>query len=466
MTASSYCNENDLQPYELNPSVQDSQYAPTPGYLGHASAPRSVLSPSPRYLSESDPEELSQNEPNRPRLLPLSEWNGGLLSDELPASCIQYTIKWKVMVNKKVISRDTEEDVALTPSACWPMTLKGKLENLSRGKASCKGMVRSDDTSIVVSVNDRSQRDLMKRFDHLDIDWTAVEKQLLKWGELFCRGKKLRLSITFKYVEDGHLYGTTSGRVEKRGRSSVTKRMLNERDVQLDAEENSSGQESVWRAVYNLMRCPSSSCHLGPHCWQDPHGKKHHALRSHHLKRRIAFVEKGNTLQSHEDVPEIFRQELYMEERQRLENQQSKKNNMSGIPGNFPINININGMQPSSQTENHEISATQAMVSPPQAQVKEDFNIPGLRDVAVREYSAWHEANVADDHLKAQFRQACDIALANGLDLQLIHEDQDPSFFINQGIMVGIARQFVRDVVKWVRSVNIVPPIEVTQAVL
>ncbi|KAJ5993082.1 hypothetical protein N7451_008806 [Penicillium sp. IBT 35674x] len=142
-------------------------------------------------------------------------------------------------MNKKVISRDTEEDVALAPSAYWSLTLKGK------------GGARSDDTSIVVSVNDRSQRDLLKRFDHLDIDWTAVEKRLLRWGELFSRGKKLRLSITFKYVVDEHLHRTTSGRVEKRGRSSVTKRMLNELDVQVDAEENSSGQESVWRAVYN-----------------------------------------------------------------------------------------------------------------------------------------------------------------------------------------------------------------------
>jgi hypothetical protein len=78
------------------------------------------------------------------------------------------------------------------------------LEKLIQGKTSRKGRVKPDDTSIIVSVNDRSQRDLLKRFDHLDIDWTAVEKQLLRWSELFSRGKKLRLrSITFKYVEDG-----------------------------------------------------------------------------------------------------------------------------------------------------------------------------------------------------------------------------------------------------------------------
>jgi hypothetical protein len=96
-------------------------------------------------------------------------------NDELPASYIRYMIEWKVTVNKKVISRDTEEDVALTPSAYWSVILRGKLEKLLQGKTSREGRVRSDDTSIVVSVNDRSQRDLTKRYDNLDIDWTAVE---------------------------------------------------------------------------------------------------------------------------------------------------------------------------------------------------------------------------------------------------------------------------------------------------
>ena len=175
-------------------------------------------------------------------------------------------IEWKVTVNKRVISRDTEEDVALTPSAFWPVTLRRKLEKLLEGKTARKGRVRPDDTSIVVSVNDRSQRDLTKRYDNLDIDWTTVENQLLRWGELSSRGKKLRLSITFNYIEDDRFSRTTSGRVEKRGKTSVTKRMLNERDAQLDAEENVTGQQSIWRGVYNLMRCPSPSCHLGPHC--------------------------------------------------------------------------------------------------------------------------------------------------------------------------------------------------------
>jgi hypothetical protein len=55
----------------------------------------------------------------------------------------------------------------------------------------------------------------------------------------------------------------------------------------------------------------------------------------------------------------------------------------------------------------------------PNDQVIDDLDFTGLRNEAVRDYSAWHEANVQDDNLKAQFRQTCNVALANGLDLKL-----------------------------------------------
>ena len=47
----------------------------------------------------------------------------------------------------------------------------------------------------------------------------------------------------------------------------------------------------------------------------------------------------------------------------------------------------------------------------------DNFNISGLWDEAVWEYTAWYETNVGDNNLKAQFREARDIALVNGLDL-------------------------------------------------
>lgn len=83
---------------------------------------------------------------------------------------------------------------------------------------------------------------------------------------------------------------------------------------------------------------------------------------------------------------------------------------------------------------------------PPNDQVMEDLNLTGLRDEAIKDYGIQHESNVGDEKLKAQFQQASNAALTNGLDLRLIHEDQDPLFFIDKGIVVGVARQFVRDI--------------------
>ena len=196
-----------------------------------------------------------------------------------------------------------------------------------------------------------------------------------------------------------------------------------------------------------------------------PAREKHYRLRSHHLKRLIAFVEKGGTLQSHKDVPDNFREELYVEDQHRLESQRSR-NNMVGVPGSSqPIHINFNGMQYTPQREATNPTAASAMLLPPNEQVMEDLNIPGLRDEAVRDYAAWHESNVGDENLKAQFREACNVALASGLDLKRIYEDQDPSFFIDKGIVVGVARQFVRDIGQWVKCMrNLSPEDQATQA--
>jgi hypothetical protein len=63
------------------------------------------------------------------------------------------------------------------------MFRKPKLEKLLRRKVAQNRHVQSDDTTISVSVTDRSHRDLTKRFDDTDIDWTIVEKQLINWGD-------------------------------------------------------------------------------------------------------------------------------------------------------------------------------------------------------------------------------------------------------------------------------------------
>lgn len=104
-------------------------------------------------------------------------------------------------MNNRMVSKDTEQDVVLAPATYWRLFLQSKLEKLLGKKLAKNRPVKSEDTTVVVSVTERSQRDLTKRFDDTDIDWTIVERQLVVWGELFRAGKKLRLNLAFNYVE-------------------------------------------------------------------------------------------------------------------------------------------------------------------------------------------------------------------------------------------------------------------------
>jgi hypothetical protein len=58
------------------------------------------------------------------------------------------------------------------------------------------------------------------------------------------------------------------------------------------------------------------------------------------------------------------------------------------------------------------------------------LDIPGQRDVAVKEYSDWQQSKVHDEILKVEFRKARDTVLADDLDFEQVHEDQDPDFLI------------------------------------
>ena len=181
-----------------------------------------------RRRTVEDGHETTESDPNKLSFLPLAEWDEYNSYDEDIPSWLRYSIEWKVVVNNKVLAKDTEQDVVLAPAAYWCFCLKAKVEKLLSRKLPHGRHVKCDDTSVVATVNDRSERDLTKRFDDMDVEWSVVERQLIRWGELFCSGKKLRVDISFNYIELAPSSSAAKTRGDKRG-SSATQRMLADR---------------------------------------------------------------------------------------------------------------------------------------------------------------------------------------------------------------------------------------------
>ena len=80
------------------------------------------------------------------------------------------------------------------------------------------------------------------------------------------------------------------------------------------------------------------------------------------------------------------------------------------------------------------------------------LNISVFLDVAVTEYTEWQQSRMKDNSLKSEFRKACTIALADGLDLEQVYEETDPDFFVRHGVKRGIVRRFVCDIKVWVEQ--------------
>lgn len=132
--------------------------------------------------------------------------------------------------------------------------MKASLEDMLQTKKKRNQRVRSEGTAIMVSVDERSLKDFEKFYNSTNIGWTLVKNQLRKWSNLHRIGKTLRVIIAFHYgYDDSSL--PTSGRVDKRGPVSATRRMLAERDAQIQAEEETTGRPSTWNLVYGRMRC-------------------------------------------------------------------------------------------------------------------------------------------------------------------------------------------------------------------
>jgi hypothetical protein len=129
----------------------------------------------------------------------------------------------------------------LAPRFYWSLFLRDKLAKLLQKKLPPSKRVACEDTNVVVSVTERSKRDLTKRFDEMGVEWFLIERQLL------------RVDVSFNYIEIGQPAPMAAKRAGKRGCSSSTQQMLAERDSQVDAKEGTSSQPALWQDVNGLM---------------------------------------------------------------------------------------------------------------------------------------------------------------------------------------------------------------------
>jgi hypothetical protein len=440
--------------YELE--SQDPWQVPTPGVFdltdSESALPETNATPNTGH--HETPETSTPCLRNRPRpekltLLQLAEWDRDRTYDEIPPTCLCLTIGWKVTLNGKPITRDTEQDVVLTLPSYWELFLQPKLEKVVGKKRRQKKNMTLEDTNVAVSVTERSEPDLIKQYEGTDIDWSTIERQLVKWGELFRAGKKLRVDLSFNY--DGAGQQSAAGslkKVDKRSARSATQRMRAELDAQLEAEQEASGQPSVWPKVYQLMHCQVSSCNSGNYCWVDPVGKKHYKLNSPLLRKLIKYAQDGNTLDTHSDVPEDIRQEIRLEDQQRFD----RKRKARAISPQSLVPINITNVLPG-HSERAPLPPPHINTRPsiPAPNTVSALDIPGYRDDAVKDYIQYLQGKVRSKPHKEQFEKAGNIVLDDFLDLDQVYQEQNPEFFTAREVELAPAIQFIKDIPAFVK---------------
>lgn len=112
MTNSLFSYDETCQSRVIDPWDQDSQFAPTPGDFGHTPATLYSLSPTPDNTSR-------QTQPNYLGFLPLAEWEkwgeNNYYKEQEEPRFIRYTIAWKLMINRTIEARETDQDLVVAP---------------------------------------------------------------------------------------------------------------------------------------------------------------------------------------------------------------------------------------------------------------------------------------------------------------------------------------------------------------
>ncbi|KIW22004.1 uncharacterized protein PV07_12589 [Cladophialophora immunda] len=351
-----------------------------------------------------------------------------------------YLIEWKVRLNGKAVANQSEPNVVVSLDCYWRLVLQDRLEQVVRRRFAKNRRLRHEHTAVVVSVTERSQRDLSKEYEGTEIDWAVANNQLLDWSPHFQKGKKLRVNLSFNFVEQNAQSASRSARRgDKRGRKSASSGMLADRDREIAAEQDATGEPPVWPDLYAFMRCPTF-CEAGPHCWIDSEGN-HHRMKAEYFKRLEEHVARHGMLSTHSDMPLDLQRQL-VADRQR-QGRRGKKQISNSDPPLPPITItNVLPGQPpqASQAARAQDQSTPRYHS--DATRLQQVEFWGFRDDALRRYAEWQQSRVRDPSVKADIGRAYDVAMKKRIFLEMMCEHQTYRIFVDEGVPVVVAWYF------------------------
>lgn len=254
------------------------------------------------------------------------------------------------------------------------------------------------------------------------------------------------IELAFTYREDNNIDTMSPlGRVDKRECVSATSRMLAECEAYIVAEEETTGQPSTWEYIYRLMRYDVRLCpHKSDWCWEDLKDKKYYKFRNPHLERLIDYVDESGILDGYDDVPGDICWDLV------LESQAERKSKKTGAstPELLYYRTIINILS------GKDGSASAVILFPPWTLAGEPLIIAAPRELAVKKYCKWLESHTTEETYKADFCKVCQVTLDNCLDLELIFEDPDTGFFVQQGVPIRTVYRFLCDINEWATAVN------------
>ncbi|KAK2737135.1 hypothetical protein CKAH01_18867 [Colletotrichum kahawae] len=167
------------------------------------------------------------------------------------------------------------------------------------------------------------------------------------------------------------------------------------------------------------------------------------------MRELVRWVQQGHKLETHDDVPEEIRAQLYAQEQQG----RKRKRQASGLDPTSHVPVIIHNHISDYLTSSNRASPDHGS-SPPLR--LSPLCVPGLRDDAVEAYCEWHCSKVRSETQKQHFELAYSLTIARGLDLELVREDNDAQFYIEQGVLEGVACRWVRDIQVYIDQEQVV----------